>query len=156
MDKYKNAVCPKSYFLKKNSKYEILNHWIIYILVLFSLLGTALGRFSQCFFFFCFFLVCRPTRVTEIFTRSPHHKKASYGPEYRFDSSQVKQDLISSIINFVYELPHELPNDLRLRILGATADVKGNHQCQQRWCENRCSEYRCNVIIGALKALFRL
>ena len=70
--------------------------------------------------------------VTEIFTQSPHHKKASYGREYRFDSSQVKQDLVSSIINFVYELPHELPNYLRLRILGATANVKGNHQCQQR------------------------
>ena len=28
---------------------------------------------------------------------------------------KVKQDLISSITNFVYELPHELPNDVRLR-----------------------------------------
>ena len=36
----------------------------------------------------------------------------------RFDSLQVKRDLISSIINFVYELSHELPNDLRLGILG--------------------------------------
>ena len=27
-------------------------------------------------------------------------------------------DLISSIINFVYELPQELPNDLRVRVLG--------------------------------------
>ena len=26
--------------------------------------------------------------------------------------------MISSIANLVYELPHELPNDLRLRILG--------------------------------------
>ena len=32
----------------------------------------------------------------------------------RFDSPQVKRDLITRIINFVYELPHELPNDLRL------------------------------------------
>ena len=30
------------------------------------------------------------------------------------------------------------------------------HQYQQRWCENTCSEFRCNVIIGALKALCRL
>ena len=31
--------------------------------------------------------------------------------------SQVKQNLKSSIANLVYELPHELVNDLRLRIL---------------------------------------
>ena len=35
-----------------------------------------------------------------------------------FDSPQVKWDLISNIINFVYELPHALPSDLRLRVLG--------------------------------------
>ena len=29
-----------------------------------------------------------------------------------------KRNLISSITNLVYELPLELPNDLRLRILG--------------------------------------
>ena len=37
---------------------------------------------------------------------------------YRFDSPQVKRNLISSAANLVYELPHELPNDLTLRILG--------------------------------------
>ena len=37
---------------------------------------------------------------------------------YRSDSSQVKRNLISTIANLVYELPYELPNDLRLRILG--------------------------------------
>ena len=31
-----------------------------------------------------------------------------------------------------------------------------SHQYQQHWCQNRCSEYRCNVIIGILKALCRL
>ena len=36
----------------------------------------------------------------------------------RSDSPQVKRYLISSITNWVHELPHELPNDLRLRILG--------------------------------------
>ena len=35
--------------------------------------------------------------------------------QYRSDSPQVKRNLISSIANLVYELPHELPNDLRLR-----------------------------------------
>ena len=34
------------------------------------------------------------------------------------NSRQVKRNLISSIANLVRELPHELPNDLRLRILG--------------------------------------
>ena len=38
--------------------------------------------------------------------------------KYRPDSPQVKRNVISSIANMVYELPHELPNDLRLRILG--------------------------------------
>ena len=51
VDEHENAVCPKIYFLKKNAEYEILNHWIIYILVQVSLLGTALGGFSQCVFF---------------------------------------------------------------------------------------------------------
>ena len=37
---------------------------------------------------------------------------------YRVDLPQVKWDLISSIINFVYKLLRELPNDLRLTILG--------------------------------------
>ena len=37
---------------------------------------------------------------------------------YRYDSPQVKQNLIFSIANLKYKLPHELPNDLRFRILG--------------------------------------
>ena len=37
---------------------------------------------------------------------------------YRLDQPQVKRNVISSIANMVYELPHELPNNLRLRILG--------------------------------------
>ena len=35
----------------------------------------------------------------------------------RSESSQVKRYLISSITNLAHELPHELPSDLRLRIL---------------------------------------
>ena len=35
-----------------------------------------------------------------------------------FYSSQVKRDVISSTANFVPELPHESPTDLRLKILG--------------------------------------
>ena len=31
----------------------------------------------------------------------------------KFDSPQVKQNLISSIVIFIYELPPELPNNLR-------------------------------------------
>ena len=37
--------------------------------------------------------------------------------QYWFDSTQVKRALISSITNFVSKLLHELPNNLRLRIL---------------------------------------
>ena len=32
-----------------------------------------------------------------------------------------------SVANLVYELPHELPNDLRLRILG-NKDISENYQ----------------------------
>ena len=49
MDEYKNVVCPKYYFQKKNSKYDILNH--LYFGPNF-VLGTALRRFSQCIFFY--------------------------------------------------------------------------------------------------------
>ena len=35
--------------------------------------------------------------------------------------------MISSIENLVYELPHELPNDLRLRILG-NKEILGKSQ----------------------------
>ena len=38
--------------------------------------------------------------------------------QHRSDSSQVKRNLISSITNLVQELPHGLPNHLRLRTLG--------------------------------------
>lgn len=38
--------------------------------------------------------------------------------EYEFDSPHVKQELISGITNFVYELCHNLPNNLRIRLLG--------------------------------------
>ena len=34
------------------------------------------------------------------------------------DSPQVKSHLRSPIIDFVNKLPHEYPNDVRLRILG--------------------------------------
>ena len=35
-----------------------------------------------------------------------------------FLSSQVKRWVIITYEHGIYELPHELPNDLRLRILG--------------------------------------
>ena len=38
--------------------------------------------------------------------------------QYSFHSPQVKRNLISSIRNFIYKLPHKLLNDLRLGILG--------------------------------------
>ena len=38
--------------------------------------------------------------------------------QYRTGLPQVKQSLISSITNLLYELPQRLLNDLRLRILG--------------------------------------
>ena len=38
--------------------------------------------------------------------------------QYRSDSLQVKRNVISSIANVVYELPHDFPVNLRLTILG--------------------------------------
>ena len=49
MDEYEKVVCPKKYFQKKNSKYEILNY--LNFGPNFVLWGTALGCFSHCFFF---------------------------------------------------------------------------------------------------------
>ena len=37
--------------------------------------------------------------------------------QYRFNSKQLKRSLMSSITNLVCELPWELPNDLRFKIL---------------------------------------
>ena len=39
----------------------------------------------------------------------------------KFNSPQVKRNLILFMINFVYELPHKLSNDQRLRIFIPTA-----------------------------------
>ena len=41
-----------------------------------------------------------------------------------FNWLQVKPDLISSIINFVYKLIHEFPNNLKLRILTKLGNEK--------------------------------
>ena len=56
---------------------------IIYILVQISFLGvTALGRFSQCFFFY---FRRRPTMIVDIFTHQPpYHKKLSTALVLRF------------------------------------------------------------------------
>ena len=40
--------------------------------------------------------------------------------QYRSKSPQVKRNLLSSITNLVYKLPHELLNELRLGILAKT------------------------------------
>ena len=64
----------------------------------FGFFGTALRRFTQCFFLI---FRCRPTMVTKIFTQplSPsHHKKASYGSALRA-SMAVKRLSSLAIIN---------------------------------------------------------
>ena len=51
---------------------------------------------------------------------------------YRSDLPRVKGNLISSTANLVYELPHKLPNDLRLRKLGIIREISnlGGHIAQ--------------------------
>ena len=70
LDKYKNFVCLKYYFQKKNSKYEILNN--LYFDSNFAFFGTAIGPFSQCF---VLIFRRRPTIMTDIFTQPPTIKK---------------------------------------------------------------------------------
>lgn len=48
--------------------------------------------------------------------------------QYRFNSLQVKRDLISSMIN-LYQLLQELPNNLRLRILGNQRIFRKSQNC---------------------------
>lgn len=42
----------------------------------------------------------------------------------RSNLPKSKRELISSIINVVYELPHKLPNDLGLRNLGKKGKIR--------------------------------
>ena len=55
--------------------------------------------------------------------------------QHRSESPQVKRYLISTITNLVHELPHELANDSRLRILGNQQILK---KCQI-WMETQPS-----------------
>ena len=55
--------------------------------------------------------------------------------QYRSDQPQVKRNVIPSIANLVQELPHELPNDLRVRISG-NIEILGKPQV---WVETQRS-----------------
>ena len=69
-------VCSKTYFQKKNYKYEILNH--LYFGPNFVFWGIVLGRFSQCFFFN---FSSSANHGARNFYSAPHHKKGSHGPD---------------------------------------------------------------------------
>ena len=77
---------------KKSYKYQILNH--LYFGPSFVFRGTALGRFSQCFFLiFC----RRSTMVSDVFIQPPHHhhhhKKASYSPVMSITINIITADI---------------------------------------------------------------
>ena len=57
-----------------------MRFWIIYILVQISFWGTALGRFSKCFFNFLSPAKHGDRHFRSAYPPLPHHKKASYGP----------------------------------------------------------------------------
>ena len=64
--------------LKK--RFSNMTFWIIYILVQISILGTALGRFSQFIFNFC----RRRTMMADIFSQpAPPPQKSFLGPCYK-------------------------------------------------------------------------
>ena len=65
-------VCSKKYFQKTNYKYEILHY--LYFGSNFVFWGTALGRFSQCFFFN---FSSSANHGGRNFDSAPHHKKGS-------------------------------------------------------------------------------
>ena len=84
--------CGNNIFKKKGYKYQILNH--LYFGPSFVFRGTALGRFSQCFFLiFC----RRSTMVSDVFIQPPHHhhhhKKASYSPVMSITISIITADI---------------------------------------------------------------
>ena len=60
-----------------------------------------------------------------------------------FYSPQVKWCIIFSTENIVYELPHELANGLRLRILGNTGKISktGGRPSGQKLRKNRYQSF---------------
>ena len=56
--------------------------------------------------------------VSKVFYNSGHNFLGLYNILVEIRLTQVKRNLISCVVNLVYELPHELPNDLILRKLG--------------------------------------
>ena len=82
---------PENFFSKNNIRYEILNH--LYFGPNFFFRRTALGGFSQCFFF-SFLILAR--YVGRHFYAARHHQKASYGP----DKKQERKYGVNSIIYF--------------------------------------------------------
>ena len=61
--------------------------------------------------------------------------------QYRSDYPQVKRNVISSIANLVYQLPHDSPNDLRPRILG-NKEILGEYQIRVKTHANAQSSFR--------------
>ena len=77
----KNLYAWINIFKKKNSKCEILNHFG-------PNLGTALGRFSQCFFLI---FHRRSVMVSDIFTQSPTIKKLPTALQSHFTCKKIWQ-----------------------------------------------------------------
>ena len=70
--------------------------------------------------------------------------------QYRPDEPQVKRNAISSIANLAYDLPHELPNDLRLRIL-RNKKILGKCQIWVETCPNALSLSRNYTLARTVK-----
>ena len=58
---------------------------------------------------------------------------------YNLPFTTNKEELVSSIINVVYELLHELPNDLRLRILENKKILEKSENCMGRRSSSQSS-----------------
>ena len=67
-----------------------------------------------------------------------------------FLSPQVKQCAISTCKDGIYELPHELPNDLRLRILGNYEKSGKCPKCFVDTCKKTFEKQKLNFSLSAL------
>ena len=71
----------------------------------------------------------------------------------RSDSPQVKGNLISSIENLAYDLPLELPNDLRLGILGNQKILEKHQICVDTWVQRLVSPQELRLCEQQLKKI---
>ena len=72
---------------------------------------------------------------------------------YRPDEAQVKRNVISCTKNVVYELPDELTNDLRLRILGNKEIFAKYEIWVKTWNSSQSPFQKVNLVVSQIYCL---